>query len=121
MMIEMRCAECGRMFTTTWTQGQIYCSVGCQLAKDTLEDSIDDFRQALRARPAKVARAERVPVTLAELWEQTEKKLDVSATELSERIGVSRATGFNWKRGKGPTQAAEAILKMVKTLADEES
>ena len=56
--MKIKCAECGTPFNTDCGQGQIFCSVYCQLKRDTLEC---DPRIEGRGRPAKTP--PRIPKT----------------------------------------------------------
>jgi hypothetical protein len=33
----IKCVRCGKPFKTSYTEGLIYCSVGCQIAEDPIE------------------------------------------------------------------------------------
>ena len=50
--MKVPCRECGKMFHTLPQDGQIFCSVGCQLAVDSI-DGVYMHRPVGRARPAK--------------------------------------------------------------------
>lgn len=53
------CSECGTPFHTVCGQGQIFCSVHCQLKRDPLE--CDAVHKTLRSRAAKTP--PRIPKT----------------------------------------------------------
>lgn len=58
-----KCRECDKDFHTQSGQGQLFCSVHCQLKRDPLE-SEPVHRPSRRARPAKTVKIPRsnIPV-----------------------------------------------------------
>ena len=47
------CSACGKHFLTSFTEGNIFCSVGCQISNDPIEPI---QRPVSRSRPARTAR-----------------------------------------------------------------
>lgn len=50
--MKVACRECGETFHTLPRDGQIFCSVGCQLAVDSIDNEYVWY-SAMRSRPAR--------------------------------------------------------------------
>ena len=62
MKMKIRCVECGRPFETSTSSPDLFCSTGCQVIRDPIDNSLVPHRQHRSTHRKGIGEGERAAV-----------------------------------------------------------